>query len=209
VSTEESFNLAPVGSPGWPGRLSRTLFQVLDENVFTVDRKAARKWLLELDGIGTTSATKFLDRIDNFANNPNRLKTVPELLAEGRISHRNDPMFKIAEKALETWGIAMAKGETDEPVTADTKRLIRLPGSLHGKSGLKVVTLRRDDLDSFDPLRDAVAFPMEPTRILPRNDATMTLGGETVTVKKGEQQDVPLPHAVFWLARQGGTIVVR
>ncbi|HJQ92730.1 MAG TPA: DNA primase catalytic subunit PriS [Candidatus Thermoplasmatota archaeon] len=209
VKTEEAFRLAAVEAPGWPGRLSRTLFQVLDENVFAVERKVARRWLLDLEGIGTTSADKFLARIDNFANNPDRLKTVPQLLAEGNISHRNDPLFKIAEKALETWGIALAKGETDEPVTADTKRLIRLPGSLHGKSGLKVVTLRRDDLDGFEPLRDAVAFPPEPTRIVPRNDATMALGGETVSIRKGEPQDVPLPHAVFWLARQGGTIVVR
>lgn len=210
VKTEESFKLASVNAPGWPGRLSRTLFQVLDQNVFSVDRKAARKWLMAMDGIGSTSADKFLDRIENFANNPNRLRTVPELLAEGHISHRNDPMFKIAEKALETWGIAMAKGETDEPVTADTKRLIRLPGSLHGKSGLKVVTLTRSTLDGFEPLRDAIAFPIdETTRIVPRNDATATLGGQTVSVKKGEPVDVPLPHAVFWLARQGGTIVVR
>ncbi|MCK5251790.1 MAG: DNA primase catalytic subunit PriS, partial [Thermoplasmata archaeon] len=30
-------------------------------------------------------------------------------------------------------------GEADEPVTADTKRLIRLPTSLHGKTGFRVV----------------------------------------------------------------------
>jgi hypothetical protein len=35
----------------------------------------------------------------------------------------------------------------------------------------------------------------------------MTLGGHRVAVKAGEQQDVPLAHAVFWLARQGGVIV--
>ena len=32
-------------------------------------------------------------------------------------------------------------------------------------------------------------------------------GTVTVSVKKGEPTDVPLPHAVFWLARQGGVIV--
>ncbi|HIH77191.1 MAG TPA: DNA primase small subunit PriS [Methanomassiliicoccales archaeon] len=47
-------------------------------------------------------------------------------------------------------------GQIDEPVTRDVKRLIRLPGSLHGKTGLKVVTLTRDQMNDFDPLRDAV-----------------------------------------------------
>lgn len=207
VKTEESFQLAPVDAPGWNGRMTRTLFQVLDENVFSVDRKVARKWLTNLEGVGDTSADKFLDRIDKFAASDAHDFTVPQLLAKGHISHRRDPMYRIASKALEQYTMPMAKGETDEPVTADTKRLIRLPGSLHGKSGLKVVTLTRSSLDAFDPLRDAVAFPPEPTRIIPRNDATMALGGETVSVKKGEPTDVPLHHAVFWLARQGGVIV--
>src|SRR5690606_32198531 len=46
----------------------------------------------------------------------------------------------------------------DEPVTTDTKRLIRLPSSLHGGSGLRVTPLAPKDLDDFDPLVDAVVF---------------------------------------------------
>lgn len=211
VKLEETFRMEPASAPGWPGRMSRTLGQLLEQNVFSVERPAAKKWLLQLDGVGTTTADKFLDKLERMRGSET---SVEALLAQGRISHRSDPLFRIAEKALAQHTMPMAKGETDEPVTADTKRLIRLPGSLHGKSGLKVVTLTRSTFDDFDPFRrvednGAVAFPMEPTRIVPRNDATMTLGGETVTVKKGEPQDVPLPHAVFWLARQGGTIVVR
>jgi DNA primase small subunit len=204
VTAEETFRIAPVTAPGWPGRVSRTLTQLLDANVFSQERPAARKWLMSLDGVGATTADKFLEKVDRLRGTES---SVESMLARGLISHRSDPLFRIADKALAQHTIPMAKGETDEPVTADTKRLIRLPGSLHGKSGLKVVTLTRSSLDAFEPLRDAVAFPPEPTRIIPRNDATMTLGGETVSVKKGEPVDVPLPHAVFWLARQGGVIV--
>jgi DNA primase small subunit len=200
--------MAPVTAPGWPGRVSRTLVQLLQDNVFSQERPAARRWLTQLDDVGDVTADKFLDRVERFRDG--RDFTVEQLLAQGRISHKRDPLYRIAEKALEQHTMPLAKGETDEPVTADTKRLIRLPGSLHGKSGLKVVTLTRSSLDGFDPLRDAVAFPMdESVRILPRNDATATLGGQAVSVRKGEQADVPLPHAVFWLARQNGTIVVR
>ncbi|HZD44412.1 MAG TPA: DNA primase catalytic subunit PriS, partial [Methanomicrobiales archaeon] len=46
----------------------------------------------------------------------------------------------------------------DEPVTTDIKRLIRLPTSLHGGSGLRVTPLNVRDLPSFDPLVDAVVF---------------------------------------------------
>ena len=205
VKAEETWRIAPVTAPGWPGRVSRTLVQLLDANVFSADPRAAKKWLLELDGVGATTAQRFLERVERKRGSETPVEL---LLSQGLVSHKSDPLYRIAEKALEQYTMPLAKGETDEPVTADTKRLIRLPGSLHGKSGLQVVTLTRDSLDSFEPLRDAVAFPMdETTRIVPRNDATATLGGQAVSVKKGEPVDVPLPHAVFWLARQNGTIV--
>ena len=60
------------------------------------------------------------------------------------------------------------RGETDEPVTADVRRLIRCPGSLHGGSGLRVTPLTLRDLEDFDPLQDAVVFGDEavPLQIL-------------------------------------------
>lgn len=47
-------------------------------------------------------------------------------------------------------------GNTDEPVTGDTKRLIRLPNSIHGGSFLEVKKINLDDIDYFEPLKDAV-----------------------------------------------------
>ncbi|MES2155328.1 MAG: DNA primase catalytic subunit PriS [bacterium] len=188
--------MAPAGTPGWPGRLTRTLAQTLRTHVLDAEKKDAKRWLTSMDGIGEGGATKFIERFDE--------KSLARI--EQGFVDQGPVIRRICYHVLQQATIPMAKGETDEPVTADTKRLIRLPGSLHGKSGLKVVTLRRDDLDAFEPLRDAVAFSMEPTRIVPRNDAEMTLAGERVVVKKGEAVDVPKAHAVFWLARQGGTI---
>lgn len=49
-------------------------------------------------------------------------------------------------------------GKIDGPVTADIKRLIRLPASLHGKSGFIVKQVSFDKIDKFDPFIDAIAF---------------------------------------------------
>ncbi|UCE80500.1 MAG: DNA primase small subunit PriS [Methanobacteriota archaeon] len=57
------------------------------------------------------------------------------------------------------------KGETDEPVTSDVRRLIRLPTSLHGKTGFQVVPLARDELDSFDPFADAAPLAFEKSLV--------------------------------------------
>lgn len=208
VKTQEAWKLAPVSAAGWPGRITRTLLNDLNANVFGKSRPEARKWLLSIDGIGATTADKFLDKVDVLADRSRHVFSLPDLMSMGYISHRNDPRYKIALHGLEQYGLPNAKGETDEPVTADVKRLIRLPGSLHGKSGLRVVILTRDQLDDFVPLRDAVAFPMDPVRFTARKDQEATLGGERVAVKAGEATDVPEAHAVFWCARQSGTVQV-
>ncbi|MFO1534313.1 MAG: hypothetical protein ABR586_01475, partial [Thermoplasmatota archaeon] len=188
--------MAPATAPGWPGRLTRTLVGELRRNVLEADPKDAKRWLTALEGVGGTRANSFLAKFD---------AAYLERIARG-FTDQGQTVRSIIHHVLKQQAIPMAKGETDEPVTADVKRLIRLPGSLHGKSGLKVVTLTRSTLDAFDPLKDAVAFPMDPVTIVPRNDQEMALGGERVAVKKGEPVPVPMAHAVFWLARQGGTI---
>ena len=86
----------------------------------------------------------------------------------------------------------------DEPVTTDTHRLIRLPGSLHGGSGLRVTRIERDELDAFDPLDDAVPETFREAEIAvdvtdlsglpPVDDPTtgqVELGGGTFTVTDG------------------------
>jgi DNA primase small subunit len=46
----------------------------------------------------------------------------------------------------------------DTVVTTDIHRLIRLGGSLHGKTGLKKAKLETLGIDSFDPFKSAIAF---------------------------------------------------
>ncbi len=61
---------------------------------------------------------------------------------------------------LDAQAAARAAIEIDEVVTADVHRLIRLPGSLHGKTGLRVVALDKRDIDrGIDVVMDkAIAF---------------------------------------------------
>jgi DNA primase small subunit len=93
-------------------------------------------------------------------------------------------------------------GEVDEPVTADVKRLIRLPGSVHGKSGLLVTPLPRSALDGFDPLNDAVPkeYSADPVTITMKRDSEIAMLGERMRLK-GETE-VPEYAAVFLIGRK-------
>ncbi|MGB0653091.1 MAG: DNA primase small subunit domain-containing protein [Thermoplasmatota archaeon] len=202
AKAEHAYRLAPADAPGWPGRLTRTLAEMVQEHVIDAGPAAGRSWLLGLDGVGPKTADGFLAKMERMGE-----RSVMDLLVAGRISHRGDPLFAIAEHALTSAALPLARGETDEPVTADVKRLIRLPGSLHGKTGLRVVTMSRSELDDFEPLRDAVAFDLDqPVGIVPRFDQEVSLGGERVAVTAGDEVEVPEPHAVFWCSRQAGSL---
>jgi DNA primase catalytic subunit len=88
-------------------------------------------------------------------------------------------------------------GEFDEQVTRDIKRLIRCPGSLHGKTGLRVSYIDRDKLDEFDPQWDAVVFSDELVEIVPSIDLSVMLRGEVFSLTKGERIRVPEYVAVL------------
>jgi DNA primase small subunit len=79
------------------------------------------------------------------------------------------------------------KGETDEPVTSDIKRLIRLPSSLHGKTGFEVVPLERDELRDFDPFSDAVpkAYGSEEVEVKLDKAVEVSLRGEKFSLDAG------------------------
>ncbi len=83
------------------------------------------------------------------------------------------------------------RGETDEPVTSDIKRLIRLPTSLHGKTGFQVVPMRRDDLDAFDPFVSAVPA---------------AFGDTDVAVTCEKPVDVRMKDRTFSLGEGGNTV---
>ncbi|MDR0523939.1 MAG: DNA primase catalytic subunit PriS [Candidatus Methanoplasma sp.] len=92
--------------------------------------------------------------------------------------------------------------EIDKPVTPDIKRIIRLPGSVHGKTGLRVTTITRDQLSGFDPLEDAVpdSYSDAPTKVTMKRDYEFRMKGEDFRLS-GETE-VPEYAAVFLVGRK-------
>ncbi|WP_400201669.1 DNA primase catalytic subunit PriS [Candidatus Methanarcanum hacksteinii] len=94
-------------------------------------------------------------------------------------------------------------GEVDEPVTADIKRLIRLPGSLHGKTGLKVMPITRDELNGFDPLLDALpeSYTSDPITVNVKRKTDIRINGERFDLDIGVTE-IPEYAAVFLIGRR-------
>ncbi|MDR1405550.1 MAG: DNA primase catalytic subunit PriS [Candidatus Methanoplasma sp.] len=92
--------------------------------------------------------------------------------------------------------------EVDKPVTPDIKRIIRLPGSVHGKTGLRVTPITRQQLTGFDPLRNAVpaSYSDDPTKITLKKNYEFDMKGEHFSLS-GETE-VPEFAAVFLVGRK-------
>ena len=96
----------------------------------------------------------------------------------------------VVQKAIEDNSINLGSAHTDEPVTADIRRLIRMPSSLHGGSGMRVVPLLTAEFEKFEPLNDAVVFGEDEINIevippLKPQNSLVEMKGKSFRVSEG------------------------
>jgi DNA primase small subunit len=89
----------------------------------------------------------------------------------------------------------------DERVTIDTKRLIRYPNSLHGKSGLRANKITYADLESFDPLRDAVVFKEGSIKVYVRDVPRIRIGDAEIGPLNDAKVEVPMALGIYMICR--------
>jgi DNA primase small subunit len=95
------------------------------------------------------------------------------------------------------------QGEMDAPVTTDIHRLIRLPSSLHGGTGFRVVPLSREQLDRFDPFQDArlPAPSQERVPVTLAADVTYPWGDHPIDGRRVAVVELPTAAALFLTLR--------
>jgi DNA primase small subunit len=125
----------------------------------------------------------------------------------------NDDMFNKLPKTPKKRLVKIALKETaiypDEPVTGDIHRLIRLPGSLHGGSGLKVTTMDSKKLEKFDPMKEAIAFGDDLVKIRSIVSHPVTMGNGLATLKPESVVDLPEKAAIYFMARNWANLVLE
>lgn len=116
------------------------------------------------------------------------------------------PAVKIIAKQILEEAIEKEYLEIDEPVTTDTNRLIRLPGSLHGGSGMRVTRIDYENIEEFTPLTDAIpdAFKNNDVKISVDETVESYIGGEKTVYEEGEHT-VPEYEAVHLICREEAT----
>jgi DNA primase small subunit len=175
---------------GWGRRVHRELIAFVDE-LEELDEATALDRLQELDGIGEGRARTIYGAVQR-----NRAAIENGNMEAGGVGIRTLADSLVGDV------VASDNAPIDEPVTTDTNRLIRLPGSIHGGSGLAVRRLDRDEIEAFDPLTDAVpeTFVGHEISVELPEEWTGELRGDTFTLEAGDHS-VPEYLGVFLMAR--------
>ncbi len=157
---------------------------------------------------------EFIHRVDSYSGDERwvkPLKTYREHALKGLL--RTPPVLsaavkgigekswqEIAMKAVEAYG-----GEIDVPVTHDIHRVIRLAGSLNGKTGFSTNPLTRDEMNEFNPFRDALAITEGSLKVVFPEKGLMVpkirIGDNTYGPYHNEAVDLPMPAALFMLCK--------
>ena len=205
--------------PGWRGKIARGM----DQLVTTLEAMPPDKALVFLTSFEGVKESAAEDLYENLfkprATRPRVIRGV-DRLREGQIEALSDGSRDLLIRVVkavqeihldEQAGVALdgivQRGDTDEPVASDIKRLIRLPSSLHGKTGLRVIPLTRDAIETFRPLRDAVpeTWTDEPVSMRFANRINLEINGEAFNVAPGVSE-VPQFLAIFAAARGLATV---
>ena len=213
--------LPPPDAPAWEGRMARSTLGLLDE-LEALGEKAAVERMTVLGGpgkrgLGDAGATKiYRDLFEKNAKGPSgadklRKDGIVDVFSKDELTRwflemiKETAGVKLDKKREEKITDVRAIGETDEPVTSDIKRLIRLPTSLHGKTGFCVVPLGIDEIKAFDPLKDAVVLPGEPVKVTVVKELQVRLKGQQFKLAPGPCE-LPQYAAIFAMGR-GAAVV--
>jgi DNA primase small subunit len=174
---------------GWGRLVNRELISYLKE--LTSGEEPVKR-LMEFNKIGKKTAQKIIDTVKDPAH--------LELLRMGNFDALGSIPAGFWETALQQV-IPLIGVHIDEPVTADIKRLIRAASSLHGKSGMKVISLCVDELHLFEPLVDAVVFGDNEIKINVTRATTVEMMDEQFEVDEGA--NVLPEYAAIYLMCKG------
>jgi len=192
VNVSEYRTIPDAEAGGWKRKMRNGLAEVV-EDFCTRDIKEIKKLYPSIKGSQNSTLINAQEKIKESQKvifERNTLATMPKTTQEMLVKiMKEDKAHRMS-------------GEVYKPVTPDIKRLIRLPGSVHGKTGLKVSPLTRDQLTTYNPLQYAVpdTYGDEPTKITMRRPYELHMNDEHFSLK-GETE-VPEYAAVFLIGRK-------
>ncbi|MDI9619905.1 MAG: DNA primase small subunit PriS [Candidatus Nezhaarchaeota archaeon] len=161
----------PLNASGWHGRIARGVYELL----VGCDKEGA--------GIEEGTTKTICEKLQ---------ESKGYWLVEGDVCRA---WLSLAKKA-----VASKRCNIDERVTIDVKRLIRLPETLHGGTGLIALRIDIDGLSGFDPYKHAVAFNSGEIKVKVAEAPKITFMGQEWGPYLNQVVEVPTGLAVYLIS---------
>ncbi len=207
---KENYLLFPENYGGWYSKFSRSFNDAIKNLVDLYDSGKIQEIEKLLSDSGIKNKKRFLENL--FLKKVGSEKRIADLILDQsnrkRLNYLDEKTREDLIKFVTNFSSINLKGETDEPVTTDIHRLIRLPGSLHGKTGFVVKPVDLKNFDEFDPLNDAIysGFTNNFVRVIIKKPLTLKALGKVYNYNEGEDE-MPEFLAIFSLLR--GTVDLK
>lgn len=175
--------------PGWRGRIARGVYDLL-----------------------VSSDPQMIGKVTGVKRNTQRIierrrETILNSWNSGR------PWGLIKGIGIKTWeklaefGIKNQMVKIDTVVTTDLHRLIRMPSTLHGKTGLRATLIPLKSLITFDPLTEAIAFKEGMLKVYVNEAHEFRLGDHLYGPYKKEKVKIPMAAAIYLLCKRAAKLV--
>jgi DNA primase small subunit len=112
-----------------------------------------------------------------------------------------------AWKKIADYIIKTQSSKIDTVVTTDIHRLIRLPETLHGKTGFKKTELPTSEIDAFDPFRGAIAFKKGSATVFVSDVPKFRIHDETFGPYKKQKVELPTAAAVLLICKNKAEVL--
>ena len=180
----------------WPSRIVSKLIDLLEEG-------DAEK-IAVMSGISLPLAKKVLKQSPLVIKSIKERNTIPSIF--GRISSTGESQSdKFRQSFLST--IVEKIAPIDRQTSIDLNKIVRVPDTLHGETGFVSTNLTRDSLKEYNPFDDAVVFDKGLSEKVFINKApSFYLAGENYGPFEKEEAELPLPVAIFLLARGAASL---
>ena len=156
--------------------------------------------------------------------------TVKDLMRLGLKEKRANDLFSNRQVVLKSWekngpwraikgigreelklfisrAVEEQSARIDTMVTTDIHRLIRLLNSLHGKTGWLKTAFPASTIDTFDPLKSAVAFKKGEATIYVEKTHRFRIGDEWFGGYENQKVELPMAAAIFLLCKDAAKLV--
>jgi len=181
---------------GWPQRILSELVALLEEG-------DAEK-IAVMGGTSLPMAKRLVKEKGLILSSIRERNTIPSIF--GRVSSTGESKSdRFWQGFLNT--IVEKIAPIDRQTSIDLNKIVRVPDTLHGETGLVSTNLTREALKEYNPFDEATAFDKNASEKVFINKApSFYLLGEMFGPFEKEEAELPLPAAIFLVAKGSATL---